>query len=265
MNKRVWLFITSCSISFSVIFGLVILLAPKTEAAPLSIITVTTLVDGLATPGNCSLREAITAANNNAATDACPAGNDALTDTIIFDVSGTISLTGQLTVTGGGPMIIDGDNTITISGENHGRILTVVNGANVNLHGITLIKGFSSSTSGGGILNYGTLTVTNSAILNNRVFEGIGGGIANYGSLAIINSTLMNNNGIIPFACGGVANSGSLIVSNSSLSNNTTWEIGGGICNFQGGIAEIISCQFLGNYAEYTGGGIDNSGHLNCL
>src|SRR4030042_1787029 len=80
-------------------------------------ILVTTLDDELNTDGDCSLREAITAANDNSVVDACPAGDAVITDTITFSVSGMITLNSLLNVTGGGPLVIDGANTITISGD----------------------------------------------------------------------------------------------------------------------------------------------------
>src|SRR5690349_9277777 len=45
-------------------------------------ISVTTTTDELNSDGDCSLREAIKAANTNLAVDACPAGSNAVTDTI---------------------------------------------------------------------------------------------------------------------------------------------------------------------------------------
>ena len=72
--------------------------ATPAQAAAL---VVTTTDDELNGDGDCSLREAIEAANTNAMVDACPAGDPAPTvDVITFGVSGTITLTsGQLTVT----------------------------------------------------------------------------------------------------------------------------------------------------------------------
>ena len=60
-----------------------------------SIIMVNTLQDDEVLNGNCTLREAITAANINYMVDKCQAGST-LTDTINFSVAGTISLTGSL-------------------------------------------------------------------------------------------------------------------------------------------------------------------------
>ena len=55
-------------------------------------IAVTTTVDELNTDGDCSLREAVRAANTNLAVDACAAGQNAQTDTITVP-AGTYTLT----------------------------------------------------------------------------------------------------------------------------------------------------------------------------
>ena len=150
MNRRIWLLLSSCAFSIFLTTILILLWGPQTQAATFATIIVTTLDDSQPTPGHCSLREAIAAANTNLATDACAAGNEFLTDTILFDVGGTISLTEQLTVTGGGPIVIDGGNTITLSGENNWRILTVNNGASANIQNITVANGYAGTSPGGG-------------------------------------------------------------------------------------------------------------------
>ena len=58
------------------------LLMPQTAYAA-GTITVNNITDSLADDGQCSLREAVIAANNDTATGSCPAGNGA--DVIVFD------------------------------------------------------------------------------------------------------------------------------------------------------------------------------------
>ena len=67
-------------------------LAPA--AASAAVLTVTTLADADAADGACSLREAIVAANGDAAHQECPAGSGA--DEIEIAVAGTIALTADL-------------------------------------------------------------------------------------------------------------------------------------------------------------------------
>ena len=78
---------------FSVLFVVMILVS--SAAFPTNVradsLTVNSLADTVAIDGNCTLREAIQNANNDAATNAdCAAGSGA--DTITFSVSGTITL-----------------------------------------------------------------------------------------------------------------------------------------------------------------------------
>jgi CSLREA domain-containing protein len=56
-------------------------------------ILVTTLDDELNKDGDCSLRGAIKAGNDNIPVYACPAGNVVIIDTITFDAEGTITVT----------------------------------------------------------------------------------------------------------------------------------------------------------------------------
>ena len=90
----------------------------------LSVLLVNTLEDELNSDGDCSLRGAITAANNNVPVDTCPAGEAVSIDTISFDVAGIILLNNQLEVTEGGPLEIDGGSVITLSGDGgHARVM----------------------------------------------------------------------------------------------------------------------------------------------
>src|SRR5437870_3850242 len=75
-----------------VLFVLVLTLLFVANAHPVygATITVNTTEDELTVDGNCSLREAIQAANTDSAVDACPAGSGA--DTITLPV-GTYTLT----------------------------------------------------------------------------------------------------------------------------------------------------------------------------
>ncbi len=80
-------------------FLLFLLLAVLAPAAHAAIIIVNTLDDELNSDGDCSLREAVQAANTNVAVDACNAGNNSATaDLILVAVSGEIGLTSGLVV-----------------------------------------------------------------------------------------------------------------------------------------------------------------------
>ncbi len=81
--------------------------------------------------------------------------------------------------------------------SNNGRVLGVVPGQKVTLYGVTVRYGWTSgpTAGGGGIVNGGTLTVRNSAVVSNTIVMGNGAGIYNGGGglLVVYNSTLAGN------------------------------------------------------------------------
>jgi CSLREA domain-containing protein len=217
-------------------------------------LTVNTLEDNITNgDGLCTLREAITAANNNANFNDCTgAGYGA--DTITFNVNGTILLVGsQLpTITvAGGALTIDGTGqTVTISGNNSVRVMQVDADASLTLNNLTIANGIATGNSGGGINNVGTLTITNSTFSGNSAAGGFGGGIYNLGALTITNSTFSGNyanggNG------GGVYSSGGTVtITNSTFSGNSANSgIGAGISN-NTGVGVILHNTILANSAS---------------
>ena len=122
---------------------------------------------------------------------------------------------------------------------------------------------------GGGIYNcFGTLTVTDSIITNNKIrsgggSDGYGAGIYNCPSstLTLINTTVSNNSALIG---GAICNGGTLTIINSTLSGNVARQHeGGGIANY--GTLTITNSTFSGNIARPSllgsvAGGILNGG-----
>ena len=105
-------------------------------------ITVTTNLDGFNDgDGACSLREAIQAANTNAAFDACPAGDGA--DTIVFDTTamgGTvITLTIQNASGNGNDDNEYLDLDVVVDSDTTGITLTIQGG------GVKVIRDFNST------------------------------------------------------------------------------------------------------------------------
>ena len=114
---------------------------------------------------------------------------------------------------------------------------------------------------GGGISNWGTLTVSNSTLSANSAYQG--GGMYNLGTLTVSNSTLSGNSA---YQGGGIYNEGTLTVSNSTLSGNSAPNGGGGgIYNFFGRLT-VSNSTLSGNSAPGQfpngGGGIYNYGTL---
>jgi hypothetical protein len=165
---------------------------------------------------------------------------------------------GTLTVSG---CILSGDSTapgLSSGGgaiENVGGMLTVSNSTFVG----------NVSEQGGGILNNGTLMVSDSSFSQNHA--GWGGGIFNvFGTGTVTNSTFSGNfaDTAAGFAGGGVANSGyaTLTIAGCTLTGNSAgtmsnFGVGGGIRNENGSRLTLSDSTLYGNSAN-SGGGISN-------
>jgi len=192
-----------------------------------------------------------------------------LNDTITFapGLTGTISLTSTLilrrdvTISGPGAasLAFSGGCTTCGVGGSHSdgvRVFTVNGGVTASISGVTITRGLGDADSGGGgILNWGTLTLTNSTVSGNATangdnsasfFGGNGGGIANTGTLICMGCTIGGanasdgnitgrggNNGGLGGIGGGIYNAGTLSLTNSTISHNTTG--GGGADSNDGG------------------------------
>ena len=161
-----------------------------------------------------------------------------------------ITIDRTLTIQGQGPAdtVVDGDET---------RVFYIGPDGVVTLSGITIQNGVASGTGrGGGIQNFGDLTLNNLTITGNQAYNG--GGIANdWGSLVINNSTI-HHNSTTGNSGAGIISSGPLTITNTTISDNwTTGEVGAG-----GGIGvfahatTLINCTIVDNDATFSGGGI---------
>ena len=195
-------------------------------------ITVNTTDDELNADGDCSLREAIQAANTDAAVDACTAGSG--TDTITLpagtytvtiagagedaNATGDLDVTADLTISGAGAA------TTIIDGAALDRVFHIVGGT-VEISGLTIQNG--SAVQGGGISNGGTLTLTDITVSGNN--GGVAGGIHNRWrkTLTLSNATVTGNSA--SDAGGGIFNQGTLTLTNVTVSGNDGGFRGGGI------------------------------------
>ncbi|MDY7080299.1 MAG: right-handed parallel beta-helix repeat-containing protein [Chloroflexota bacterium] len=230
-------------------------------------------VDG----ATCTLVDAITAANTDAAVGGCSAGSGA--DTIVLQPGSTHILTGvNNTVYGpSGLPVISSEITIegngaTIereSGAPDFRILAVSNSGDLTLNEMTITGGKSDGVSnrGGtvtinectisgndtGVANAepGTVEINNSTVSNN-VWEGVsssGDSGENPGEntlLTINNSTISGNTGI-----GVQSDSTTVEINHSTISGNS----GSGVSSYQGPLT-INNSTISGN----AGGGVDAGG-----
>ncbi len=223
-------------------------LANRPTAAPTSVPTATSTpvshpvsLNGSA----CTLVDAIKAANSDAASGSCPAGNGA--DTITF--SAGVQLHSELP---------DISSNISFKGGGHSlsrfvalndwaddfRLLTIKSGATVSIDNLTLAHGVSLQ--GGAIYNAGSLTISNSTLRDN---------LAHYIRGVIIINYSPDTHGITRLG-GGIYNSGSLVISNSTLRDNESRNEGGAI--FNRGSLTITGSTFSKNEAAWYGGAIAN-------
>jgi CSLREA domain-containing protein len=244
-----------------------VLIPLQATPAYASVIQVTTTEDELNSDGDCSLREAIAAANTNAVVDACASGGGApIVDVIGFSVIGTITLTtGQLTITDDLTINGPGPATLTLSGEGSVRAIEL-SGATLEVDGLTFANGAGYDWWGGGaIWNMGDLTVRNSTFIQNST-EGCGGAILNfYGATLWIEASTFSLNRA---ACGGaiagfydLTSPGSITVTDATFSANSTVDTGGGndggAINVYGPFS-VASSTFTGNSSANSGGAINN-------
>jgi CSLREA domain-containing protein len=239
------------------------LLAFGGSSAQAAAITVNTTADELNTNGNCSLREAIQAANTDTAVDACTAGSgtDVITvpaGTYPLTIAGTdegnnqdgdLDITTSMEINGAGAAstIIDSEAT----GERH---FDIPNAANVIITGLTL-TGAVGDADGGSINIDSENTVTlHSIVITDNIGQDAAG-IDNSGDLVIVDTTISNNTAEPDDSGGGIRNGGSLEIERSTISGNSSGATGGGgIENF--GQLLIVNSTISGNTTTGTGGGI---------
>ena len=254
--------------TLALLSALLMLFFAQSGTAYAATITVNTTSDVSADDGECSLPEAITAANSDTASGAmtgeCAAGSG--DDTIAFSVTlpGTITLTsGELPISNNLTINGPGAGSLTIDGNASSRIFSVGSGVTVSITGLTLTNG--NDLRGGGIFNFGDLTLTDITVSGNTAISVSlrgGGGIHNSGTLSLSNSTVSGNTS--SSIGGGITTEriATLTLSNSTVSGNSATLLGGGgggIFNF-GGTLSLSNSTVSGNSTPRfaSGGGINH-------
>ena len=233
----------------------------------------------------CGLIEAIINARSTKANQMrpdCTSGNLSGPDTVSLPTNGTFVLTEahneQFGPTGlpviTSSMTIEGHGSTirrsSVSGTPDFRIMVVDPGVALTLRDTTISNG-DGYYKGGGILAYGSLTLSGSTIENNQAegYGAVGGGINAEGSLTITNSSFINNsaNGDGGAAGGGLFFDGSGVatISGSVFSGNEASSYystnGGGIALF--GDAVISASTISGNHnSGNEGGGLGGGIHI---
>ncbi len=233
---------------------------------------------------DCSLREAIDAANG-------AAGSDTITFNSVSSVQLAAAALPDITTT----IIINGGSGVTVSGDAGNltfRVFTVTNTGNLSLDNLTVTN--AKEILGGGLYNQtgGTVSITNCAFSGNRATVTAGGAIFNDGLMTLTNTVLIVNsasgrgdgihngtNGNLTLTDstvsfngdsmqpsgtggGGISNDGTLTVNRSTIYGNLTGGNGGGIFTLFGTVNLTNSTVSFNSAFAGNGGGIysDNGG-----
>jgi CSLREA domain-containing protein len=262
--------------------GILLLVAGSARATTFPVTKTADTADG-ACDADCSLREAIIAANANAGPDVItlPAGTYNLAiaptgESIVANNAavGDLDIAGELTINGAGASttIVDGQDLSRIFHIHAGPVainnLTARNGTEeagggifiaavttVNLSNIVVTLNNGLGSGGGGIRNAGGTTTISDSTISANVGTAQGAGIFTLGTpLTIVRSTISGNS--TTESGGGIRiDSGTLTVENSTISGNTA-NSGGGIRNLNGTVT-VTSSTIANNSAGTSfGGGI---------
>ncbi|MGH2712155.1 MAG: LamG-like jellyroll fold domain-containing protein, partial [Actinomycetota bacterium] len=189
-------------------------------------------------PADCSLREAVIAANGVPGTDTIdvPAGTYNLT---IGGRNEDAAAAGDLDITEDVTIMGEGATTTIIDANDNDRILHVLSGTTVDISDVTIRDGTGNTTTGadptngwgGGIYNTGSLTLTDSIVTENTAEnddpefgQGRGAGMYNNaGTLELDGSSVTNNTApsTTGFAGGIFSAGGTLTLTDSEVSGNT--------------------------------------------
>src|SRR5438552_1128349 len=192
--------------------------------------------------GSGSLRAALAAANDGDTIDAS-------------GVSGTILLTSaELQVTHNVTINGPGAASLAVNGNATFRVFETF-ASNVTIAGLTITNGLADGNGGGGILNHGVLTVTNSIVSNSASLVGNnnGGGINNASATLTVTDSIISGNSAGGDGGGIFSTNAHLTVTNSTISDNSAGT-GGGIFYNGGGTLTVMNSTISGNSAGDGGG-----------
>jgi len=209
-----------------------ILLLGFSSSSVAAIYTVTKIADtnGTCTVGDCSLREAISAANSAADLDVIDfvSGTNGQTIAIASSTNDDTNAAGDFDITNPVQIVGNGSANTLISAALLNRIFHVTNSSAVTIEGVTLSNG-KITANGGCIYATSAITIKDSIISA---------------------CTATTNEG------GGVWSNGLITIDNVQFLANTAGTNGGAIRAI--GLTGINGVTFTDNYTKYNGGAIYN-------
>ena len=222
------------------------------------------LVWTLADSGAGSLRDAIAQGTGNPIT-------------FSNGLTGTITLTnGELLVNRNVTILGPGASVLTVSGNNSSRVFHIAGGITSALSGLGIARGRSAGAdyaggpgSGGGILNEGSLTLSNCLLSGNVAVGGQGvdggSGAPNPGGLggSAQGGAIFNGGSLWVFGCafrtngatGGIGGTGSYGYANLSGGVGGVGGFGSGGAVYGAGAVQLVNSTFWGNTASGGRGG----------
>jgi len=197
----------------------------------------------------------------------CPCSGDGIRAAIAqgggpytFGCTGPTTIVTQEEILIDNDVVLDGQGELTLDGADRHTVVAVAPGVEAELRGFVITRGSET-----GILNAGTLSISDTLVSDSGGGFG-GGGVLNAegATMTIANSTISGNRAYDPG--GGVANdkTATMTITNTTVSDNTASE-GGGVHNW--GTLTMVGVLVTGNSVSPggsigEGGGIANWGTL---
>lgn len=232
-------------------------------AAPQAIITVNVTTDELNGDGDCSLREAIQAANTDAVVSGCTAGSGADIIVIpageyVLSLSGTNednNTTGDLDIASS--ITLQGADAATtiINANNIDRALHALSTAALTVQNVTIQRG-NVVGNGGGILTEGDLNLQTSVLLSNTA-SNQGGGVFVSGAGTFVDTNFITNTSSANSGGGAYVASLATVTGGRFERNaapNTSTGRGGGL--FANAQVILTNVEFYTNVVGTTGAGL---------
>lgn len=198
---------------------------------------------------DCSLHDAIKAANSDSAVAGCSAGKGH--DTIVLTMDVTVPgmlppVTSDISIQGGG---------YTVTGEKRDRLFHILTGK-LEINRLTLTGGKRAVDAGGAIRieSSASLALSDSAFRENEAQSG--GAIFNRGKMEVHNTEFINNSAA--YDGGAIDNVGGVIDLSESTFMRNTARHGGAIYDTEGYIT-VRGTNFSDNAAESQSGGISTN------
>jgi CSLREA domain-containing protein len=217
--------------------------------------------DGVCDALDCSLREAIQAANTNPGVDQITFGLSGARVYPIqipgtsegFNQSGDFNILEGVIVTG------NGQGITVVDGSDLDRVFQIGRSIVVTMTGMTIQNGNAplvETEGGGGILVNGTVILDEVELSSNDAKQG--GGISNsLGYVTVTNSKILTNGSLNTQEGGGVYSDGGLFISSTIISQNVA-QVGAGASGTESSNITFEDVVFSFNQANSFGGAIYN-------